>query len=92
MSKSKKGRKDRDLGVPVEKHDTAAWANIEKKKSHSQVTIPWSSRSSTPRNMWMKMKSKKRSKREVLKTKREKDGNMSDPVLFCVSVQLVSHP
>jgi len=40
MSKSKKGRKDRNLGVPVEKHDTAAWANIEKKKSHSQVTVP----------------------------------------------------
>ena len=37
MSKSKK---DRNLGVPVEKHDTAAWANIEKKKSHSQVTVP----------------------------------------------------
>jgi len=40
MSKSKKGRKDRNLGVPVEKHDTAAWANIENKKSHSQVTVP----------------------------------------------------
>jgi hypothetical protein len=33
-------RKDYNLGVPVEKHDTAAWANIEKKKSHSKVTIP----------------------------------------------------
>lgn len=33
-------KKDYDLGVPVEKHDTAAWANIEKKKSHSRVTIP----------------------------------------------------
>lgn len=33
-------RKGCDLGVPVEKHDTAAWANIEKKKSHSKVTIP----------------------------------------------------
>ncbi|HEX2947826.1 MAG TPA: DUF3787 domain-containing protein [Clostridia bacterium] len=33
-------KKDYDLGVPVEKHDTAAWANIEKKKSHSRVTVP----------------------------------------------------
>jgi hypothetical protein len=33
-------RKDFDLSVPVEKHDTAAWANVEKKKAHSQVTMP----------------------------------------------------
>ena len=33
-------KKDYNLGVPVEKHDTAAWANIESKKSHSQVTVP----------------------------------------------------
>jgi hypothetical protein len=33
-------KKDRNLGMPVEKHDTAAWANIEKKKSHSRVIIP----------------------------------------------------
>ena len=33
-------KKDYNLGVPVEKHDTAAWANIEKKISHSQVTVP----------------------------------------------------
>lgn len=33
-------KKDQDLGVPVEKHDTAAWANIEKVKSHSKVTEP----------------------------------------------------
>ncbi|HOQ06884.1 MAG TPA: DUF3787 domain-containing protein [Clostridiales bacterium] len=33
-------KKDQNIRVPVEKHDTAAWANIEKKKSHSQVTIP----------------------------------------------------
>lgn len=25
---------------PIEKHDTAAWANIEELKSHSKVTIP----------------------------------------------------
>lgn len=35
-----KKKKDYNLGVPVEKHDTAAWANIEKKKSHSRVTMP----------------------------------------------------
>jgi len=33
-------RKDYNMGVPVERHDTAAWANIEKTKSHSGVTIP----------------------------------------------------
>lgn len=33
-------KKDYNLGVPVEKHDTAAWANIGSKKSHSQVTVP----------------------------------------------------
>lgn len=33
-------KKDYNLGVPVEKHDTAAWANIDKIKSHSKVTIP----------------------------------------------------
>ena len=37
MSRKKKGK---NLRMPVEKHDTAAWANIEKKKSHSQVTVP----------------------------------------------------
>ncbi|NLK87224.1 MAG: DUF3787 domain-containing protein [Clostridiaceae bacterium] len=38
--KMKDKRKDYNLGVPVEKHDTAAWANVEKKKSHSRVPIP----------------------------------------------------
>jgi hypothetical protein len=33
-------KKDYNLGVPVEKHDTAAWANIDKIKTHSKVTIP----------------------------------------------------
>lgn len=36
----KKVKKDYNMGVPVEKHDTAAWANIECKISHSQVTVP----------------------------------------------------
>ncbi|HQD32087.1 MAG: DUF3787 domain-containing protein [Acetivibrionales bacterium] len=35
-----KKKKVYNPGVPVEKHDTAAWANIEKKKSHSRVTMP----------------------------------------------------
>ncbi len=38
MSDNKK--KDYSLGVPVEKHDTAAWAEIKCKKADSQVTIP----------------------------------------------------
>ncbi len=33
-------KKDYNQGVPVEKHDTAAWANIERKKSRSQVAMP----------------------------------------------------
>jgi len=37
---TKKPKKDYNLGVPVEKHDTAAWANIESRISHSRVTIP----------------------------------------------------
>lgn len=37
MSRKKKGQNPR---MPVEKHDTAAWANIEKKKTHSKVTMP----------------------------------------------------
>ena len=32
--------KEKHMGVPIEKHDTAAWANIEKDKPDSQVTIP----------------------------------------------------
>ena len=35
-----KKKKDYHMGVPVEKHDTAAWANIECKISHSEVTVP----------------------------------------------------
>ena len=33
-------KKDYNLGVPVEKHDTAAWANMDRIKSHSKVSIP----------------------------------------------------
>lgn len=33
-------KKDQNPCIPVEKHDTAAWANIENMKSHSKVTIP----------------------------------------------------
>jgi hypothetical protein len=32
--------KEKHMGVPIEKHDTAAWANIEKTKPVSNVTIP----------------------------------------------------
>lgn len=32
--------KDSFMEVPIEKHDTAAWANIEKLKPVSKVSIP----------------------------------------------------
>ncbi len=32
--------KEKHMGVPIEKHDTAAWASIEKTKPVSKVTIP----------------------------------------------------
>ncbi|MCX7922012.1 MAG: DUF3787 domain-containing protein [Clostridia bacterium] len=32
--------KEKHMAMPVEKHDTAAWANIEKTKDASKVTIP----------------------------------------------------
>lgn len=32
--------KEKHVGKPIEKHDTAAWANIESVKQASQVTIP----------------------------------------------------
>ena len=32
--------KEKHAAIPVEKHDTAAWANIEKTKRVSKVTIP----------------------------------------------------
>jgi hypothetical protein len=33
-------KKERFMGMPIEKHTTAAWANIERKKPKSNVTIP----------------------------------------------------
>ncbi len=32
--------KEKDLGKPVENHDTAAWANINQVKPVSNVNIP----------------------------------------------------
>jgi hypothetical protein len=32
--------KQRFMAIPIEKHDTAAWANIERTKPVSNVTIP----------------------------------------------------
>lgn len=37
---SKNRSKKKNMCKPIEKHDTAAWANIENLKSHSQVTMP----------------------------------------------------
>jgi glycine cleavage system H lipoate-binding protein len=32
--------KQHNMQTPIEKHDTAAWANIESTKSVSKVTLP----------------------------------------------------
>ncbi|MCX7773380.1 MAG: DUF3787 domain-containing protein [Clostridia bacterium] len=32
--------KEKNMAMPIEKHDTAAWANIEKTKDVSNVTMP----------------------------------------------------
>lgn len=32
--------KDKFMEMPIEKHDTAAWANIEKLKPVSKVSVP----------------------------------------------------
>jgi len=32
--------KEHHMGIPIEQHDTAAWANIESTKPASNVTIP----------------------------------------------------
>lgn len=32
--------KEKQIAMPIEKHDTAAWANIEETKPVSNVTIP----------------------------------------------------
>lgn len=32
--------KDFNLSIPIEKHDTAAWADIEGVKVESRVTVP----------------------------------------------------
>lgn len=38
--KKSKDKKDNSCETPVEKHDTAAWANIEEVKDISHVSIP----------------------------------------------------
>lgn len=35
-----KNMKARNMSVPIEKHDTAAWANIERTRPVSRVTEP----------------------------------------------------
>lgn len=37
---AEKNYKQKNMAAPIEKHNTAAWANIEKKKPESGVTIP----------------------------------------------------
>jgi hypothetical protein len=38
MAKNK--YKEKHMGIPIEKHDTAAWANTNKTKPVSKVNIP----------------------------------------------------
>lgn len=38
MAKNK--TKQKNMGKPIEKHDTAAWANIEDLQPNSRVTLP----------------------------------------------------
>jgi len=38
MSKNKK--KEKNMKIPIEKQNTAAWANIERKQPASNVPIP----------------------------------------------------
>jgi len=33
-------KKQKFMAIPIEKHDTAAWANIEATKQASNVTVP----------------------------------------------------
>jgi hypothetical protein len=40
MKMAENRKKERFMAEPIEKHDTAAWANIEKTKSLSNVTMP----------------------------------------------------
>lgn len=32
--------KERFMSIPIERHETAAWANIEETKPVSEVTVP----------------------------------------------------
>lgn len=32
--------KQKNMAMPIEKHNTAAWANIEKRKPESGISIP----------------------------------------------------
>lgn len=38
--KNSDNEKEKFMAMPIEKHDTAAWANIEDLKSVSNVSIP----------------------------------------------------
>ena len=38
MAKNK--NKEKNMAMPIERHDTAAWANINKMKASSKVNIP----------------------------------------------------
>ena len=38
MAKNK--YKEKHMGIPIEKHDTAAWSSISRKKPVSKVNIP----------------------------------------------------
>ncbi|ADZ21555.1 hypothetical protein BJV85_001382 [Clostridium acetobutylicum] len=40
MSNKDDRRKDSFMEIPIEQHDTAAWANIHKEKPVSKVSVP----------------------------------------------------
>jgi len=40
LTVAKNKYKEKHMAMPIEKHDTAAWANIERKKPESGVTEP----------------------------------------------------
>lgn len=37
---SKNNKKEKNVGIPIERQNTAAWANIEKQQPKSKVSIP----------------------------------------------------
>jgi len=58
---SKNNYKQKNMAVPIEKHNTAAWANIEKKNPSQGFPFPVKFKWKTPRNMPIQIKNKNKS-------------------------------